>query len=48
MQQRAAERTMAQAARILKRMNVQGPEWGDLATASREAVRDGGGDGRPG
>jgi transposase-like protein len=34
----AAVRSVKQAARILKRMNVQGEEWGDYRGASREAV----------
>lgn len=39
MQQVAAVRSVKQAVRMLKQMNVQAPEWGDYQTASREAVR---------
>jgi len=39
MQQVAAVRSVKQATRMLKHMNVQGPEWGELRDASREAVK---------
>ena len=39
MQELAAVRSVRQAVRMLKYMNVQAPEWGDYQAASREAVR---------
>ena len=39
MQQIAAVRSVKQAMRMLKHMNVQAPEWGEYQAASREAVR---------
>lgn len=39
MQELAAVRSVKQAARMLKQMNVQAPAWGDYRVASREAVR---------
>ncbi|HEV8599395.1 MAG TPA: IS256 family transposase [Gemmatimonadales bacterium] len=40
MQQVAAVRTVKQAARILKHMNLQGPEWAGIHEARLGAVRD--------
>ena len=39
MQELAAVRSVRQAVRMLKHMNVQAPEWGEYQSASREAVR---------
>jgi len=39
MQQVAATRSVKQAARMLKRMNVQSPEWSDYRHATQDAVR---------
>jgi len=39
MQQVAAVRSVKQAVRMLKSMDVQAPEWGTLRSLSREAVR---------
>ena len=39
MQRTAAARTMAQARRILKRMDVQGVEWGGIREEQRTALR---------
>jgi len=38
-QELAAVRSVRQAVRMLKHMNVQAPEWGEYQSASREAVR---------
>lgn len=39
MQQVAAVRSVKQAVRMLKQMNVQAPEWGDYREAGRQALR---------
>lgn len=39
MQELSAVRSVRQATRMLKQMNVQAPEWGEYQSASREAVR---------
>lgn len=39
MQHSAAGRTMAQARRILKEMDIQGPDWGGVREEGRQAIR---------